>query len=406
MSTWKEKLENIKFSITTGDGKTYYPLWIRGEKGKEFNAAIYDFIDVPGSYVDRKNPQSNKYPLIFFFQGDDNIEQADAFEKSANDPRAWEVKHPFYGSINGQPTTLTRNDESYNVTQIKVDFWESVTEDYPESDISIKDRVNLKKANVLQSAGVSYLSGAKPKSSDVLKIKEVSNQTQGSFAKLLDNDTKITYQNAYSKSLKATDSLLSDSSTAYYSTQDLVNLPATFPKPVLSRIKSFKNAYESIKGILSDRNSKYYYESQAGSCLANACNASVNPINEDYVTREEVNEVSEILLQIYADYLATLDENQVDQYNIENSWSPDSELQMELYDLMSETISDLYVLAFNAKQERIVYAEKDTNLFLLVHKYMGLDLADENLENFRKINNIKNDELLVVRKERKLKYYV
>ena len=126
MSTWKEKLENIKFSIKTGDGKTYFPLLKITEKSKDYNSSEYDFINVEGTFVDRKKPRGSKFPLVFYFQGDDNIEQCNAFETSADDSRLWTVEHPFYGIIKGQPTNLKRNDSNYNITEITVDFFESI----------------------------------------------------------------------------------------------------------------------------------------------------------------------------------------------------------------------------------------------------------------------------------------
>ena len=82
--SWQERLKDIIFTIKTGDGKTFHPLWINGEKSKEFNISKYDFINVEGSFIDRKKPQSNLYPLVFYFQGDDNIEQANTFEASVD----------------------------------------------------------------------------------------------------------------------------------------------------------------------------------------------------------------------------------------------------------------------------------------------------------------------------------
>lgn len=77
-------------------------------------------------------------------------------------------------------------------------------------------------------------------------------------------------------------------------------------------------------------------------------------------------------------------------------------MQAQLNDLVIDAIGNLQVLAFEAKQERIVYTEKDSNLILLVHRYIGLDTEDKNLDNFRKINSIKNDELFLIPKGRKL----
>jgi len=104
--SWQDKLQNIQFSIKTGDGKEWFPLFKTGEKSKEFNTSIYDFIDVPKSLVERKQPKSSKYPLTFWFDGENHIETAEEFERSANDNRYWTITHPYYGTIKGQPLSI------------------------------------------------------------------------------------------------------------------------------------------------------------------------------------------------------------------------------------------------------------------------------------------------------------
>ena len=100
--SWQERL-NTEFTITTGDGKTFYPDWKVAEKNIEFNSTKYDFINVAGSLVVRKEPQGANYPLVFYFQGENCIDIANEFEESARDKRIWTIEHPFYGVIEGQP---------------------------------------------------------------------------------------------------------------------------------------------------------------------------------------------------------------------------------------------------------------------------------------------------------------
>ena len=65
--SWKDKIENGVFKITTGDGKVYKPLWKPGESSKEYNTTAHNFINLEGTLVDRKKPQSSKYPLTLWF---------------------------------------------------------------------------------------------------------------------------------------------------------------------------------------------------------------------------------------------------------------------------------------------------------------------------------------------------
>ena len=151
---------------------------------------------------------------------------------------------------------------------------------------------------------------------------------------------------------------------------------------------------------------KLRFESNAGAILANYADASVNPSESDYVVVTQIQQVAQNLSNLYADYLQILDQNTVGIYDTDNAWQPNVTAQNNLYELITYTIANLYNLGFESQQERIVYTTKETNLILLTHQYLGLDADDENIENFRQINNIKNEELFRIKKERKIIYYV
>lgn len=406
--SWKDRIYNSKFSIKCGDGKTYYPLWIRGEKGKDFNVKAYDFITVDGSFVERRKPKSNKFPFTFYFQGDTNIDQANDFEVSANDSRPWEVNHPFYGVIFGQPTNIKRNDNSYNVTQITVDFWESVSADFPNTNSAVNDRVTAKKSNVLHAARINFVANANPKTSDIEGIKDSVVQTRSAFLPLLDDtdNNKVNFENVYSSSLNAVDTLVNNSKQVITKSQQLYNLPSGYTKPLISKLKAFEMAFEHLKGFDKKPLGKLFFESQGATAIANMSEMSVYPLSTDYITRDDVQAVSQTLLKIYNDYLSIVDQNQVHIYDIENTYSPNADLQRALYEIITDAIGDLFTLAFAAKQQRITYTTKNTNLFLITHQYFGLDPEDVNLEKCRKINNIKNDELFRISKGREIKYFV
>lgn len=404
--SWEDKLKNTPFKITTGDGKVYTPLWINGETSVDFNIKKYEFINVEGSLVERKTPQANNYPLVFYFQGENNIDKSKEFVKSASDKRAWEVNHPFYGTIIGQPTTIQRVDESYNVTRFVVGFWETITEDYPKGKVSTKDQV-FKKVGIVNTYGISnYVIGAKPKSADISTIKENSKDVASKFDRLHTQDSYTTYKNVLATVVKSTDNIIASPGEVIDNNQKLLMLPSTYDIPVLKRIEALRAAYYEIKAIIKGKNDKYYFESQAGTTVAAISQAAVTPQADDYITRDQVNVSSSILQEVYNDYLETVDNAQVSRYDTVNEWSPNAALQQALYDLFTDTIGSLYQLAFGAKQERIVEVMEDSNLFLLTHRYMGLDVEDKNLELFRNINNIKNDELFKVKKGRKIKYFV
>jgi len=402
---WKERLENIKFTIKTGDGAVYYPLWRDSAKSTKLNFAKYDFINVRGSFIDRKESESGSFPLNFYFTGEDNLDQAKAFENSAKDKRLWTITHPFYGTLNGHPTNIERNDNSFGNTEINVLFWESIADDYPEDSDSIPDEVEDRVVR-LNSLGIqNYVSKAQPQTGDINDLKSSIEISAARFEpdKFSFND----YRALKNKALGDLNLLIQETLVAISTAQLVLSEPANFERNIRNKIDSVKSAYDEVKSTINQENrqSKYYFESQAATLIANLAKSSVNPLLDDYILRSDIESVNSELFGLYNDYLATIDANQIPLENINDEYSPDIDLQSSLIDLVTYTSQSLFVLSFDARQERSVILEKDSNLIVLTHRFLGL-ASDENLEIFKRINKIGLSEIYRIKKGRLITYYI
>jgi len=402
---WKERLENIKFTIKTGDGSVYYPLWRDSVKSTKLNFAKYDFINVKGSFIDRKESESGSFPLNFYFTGEDNLDQAKAFENSAKDKRLWTITHPFYGTLSGHPTNIERNDNSFGNTEINVLFWESIADDYPEDSDSIPDEVEDRVVR-LNSLGIqNYVSKAQPQTGDINDLKSSIEISAARFEpdKFSFND----YRALKNKALGDLNLLIQETLVAISTAQLVLSEPANFERNIRNKIDSVKAAYDEVKSTINQENrqSKYYFESQAATLIANLAKSSVNPLLDDYILRSDIESVNSELLGLYNDYLITIDANQIPLENINDEYSPDIDLQSALIDLVTYTSQSLFVLSFDARQERSIILEKDSNLIVLTHRFLGL-ASDENLEIFKRINKIGLSETYRIKKGRLITYYI
>jgi hypothetical protein len=403
---WKDRIDNIPFKIITGDGNEFLPLFKSSdsEKDKEFNTSSFEFISVYGTLVDRKKPKSGKFPLVFYFEGEDNITQANIFENSSDDPRPWIVIHPFYGRIVGQPLSIKRKDSFLNSTEVTVDFWESIPVDYPARNYSIKDNSRDLHDSVYLAASKSYVNNTKFSSADIAKNQVNILTIAGNAKKLQDNDTYSQFQNALNKGLKAIDNLLDGPLVAIESIQKFLDLPSRYEKAIAGRIASYEGTYERLKDSIDTLVDKKHFESIGASTIASMCDAMVNPLPTDYVLVSDIEKMYTKLNDIHEDYKKVLDEKKVSIYDVNKSYSPDATVQHELGKMVTFTLANLFKLTFSAKRERIVYTTKKTNAMLLVHRYVGLDANDENIELFLKRNNIILNELFTIQKDRKIVY--
>lgn len=399
-------LENIEFKIETGDGRLYFPLWRGGSKETEYNTSLFDFINVTGTLVDRKKPKSPFFNLVFWFQGENYLSIAENFEISAADNRPWKVVHPIYGIILGQPLSLKRNDDNINIVEITVPFWESIEADYPFSNFDIKDNTRDKKFQIDSFASFSYTTNNPIAPDDIPKIKISLVDMSGSMKSMQDNSTYSEFQNQLNKGLKAVDNLLQDPFDAIQQVQAFLDLPSTYAQVLEARIASYEAIYARLESTISSVADKKYFESISASLIASYSVALVTPQNGDYILVSDVFNASQKLATLYSKYLAKLDTLKVSIYDVNNSFNPDASVQSELSSLVMYTISNLYKLSFEAKREKIIIVDKDTNPILLVHRYIGLDFNDENLVNFITTNDIKLRELFLIKKGREVRFQV
>lgn len=402
--TWEDRINSITFSIQTGDGLMWFPLWKGGEKETEFNTSSFNFINVYGTLVDRKKTQGGKFPLVFWFEGEDNITQADRFEASCDDPRAWTVIHPLYGQILGQPISIKRDDSNLNVTEISIPFWETIDADYPTSNFSVKDNTMDRHRNVFNSSMSSFDQNNKLSSIDIPFMADSIYDMSGAMQSIQDGNTYADFQNALNSALKATDNLLSDPLNAIQNVQNFLDLPSVYIQAIEGRIASYENIYWRLKSSITTITEKKYFESIGASVISCICVTVVNPITGDYVLVSDVDKMVSRLKVIYNDYLATLDTLSVSIYDVNKTYIPDATVQSDINSLVIYTIANLFVMAFESKREYIVYTTKKTNAILLTHRYLGLDDNDTNLSMFIKTNNIKFNELFSIDKGREIRY--
>jgi hypothetical protein len=408
--SWIDNVENTIFTIRTGDGKTYTPdLPINYETEKQFNAATFEFIDVPGALITRKLPRARKFNMVFYFQGEQNIEFADAFDKSSNDPRAWLVRHPQYGDITGQPISISRNDTKLNATEITVDFWETIVTTFPAAFIPTADQVISFTTAFHIVSPVNYASKVNLKPRDVTGITNFANTLTAIVQKGMDTVNYAEFTTDVNQMMFAINNLITVPVNAISMIHQVCLFPAKLELSVALRIEMIGAIYTSLATLLSNQptvNNKAFFETTAGIMICTMANSIIAPLDGDYVTRDQVAVAQQNLIDIYNDYLLTLD-NAYTEINIfGKAFSASQESQTALQDVVLSTLTNLYTLAFGAKQERVVMLEKDGQLIVLAHKYMGLDQADVNIETFRTINNFKNNYLFLIPAGTQLKYYV
>jgi len=405
---WQDSITNIVFTIQTGDGKKFTPLWQPGEFSKEYNQTAFEYIDVPGSYVARKQPRARRFPMTFFFQGDDCIDQAKAFDTSADDPRPWVLHHPYYGNLNVQPIEIRYNNTAYNVSEVTCDLWETITISLPAATIDVQDNISDKVIACAEISPVDYSNKVALKPTDLTGIVAYVNGINARVQKVLTDADYSDYTNSINSTFNALGQMLTDPSSGITAIENTILQPASFSLSVVARTANITSfMIDALAAILiPTRNNSAFYEAVGGLTVASFASAVANPLPTDYVTRADVATQSDALSTLYQSYLTQMDALYNDDPNSTIAYSASQGTQNALQDLVLATLSGLSQIAFNAKQERVIMTEKDSNLIVLTQRYMGLDPDDNNINTFRTINKIKNNSIFLVKKGTQITYYV
>ena len=408
---WVDQIETGMI-ITTGDGKVYNPLYTNTAKSFDFNLSEFDFPHVRGTLVDRRERKGRKYSLEIYFQGEDHLEVAAQFEESSLDKRAWIVSHPMHGTMLMHPASLTFDNTGINVSKITGSLIETLGDVAPKTTVPPKEHTVLAVEKFNESSGSAF--EGKLKGADSTDINHITLEMLGIYDEaeplINDNDQANEYFNLFNTANSLVLDLTDEPLTAINAVTAVINYPSLFAITVQARINMLITQFENLSSSIAELitpNEKLIYENMAGSLVAAMVNASVNPLDSnDYGNSVDVLGVIDSINSTYSDFIENLDSLQSDNGGDVDSYVPDWQSASDLSGLVAFATSNLYNIALNSKQERIVFLEVDSNLIVQAHRFYGLTVNDSTIDEFRRNNKIGLSENLQIKKGRELKHYI
>jgi len=410
--SWEEQLQ-ARMKITTGDGKVYEPFYqLSSNQGSfDFNISEFEFPEVSGTKVDRRLPKGTRYPLEFFFQGADNIDQFKAFSTSSKDVRPWEVLHPVYGLIIAHPVSISFDNSGINTTKISVTIIETILDDGPQTTLAPKENAGAVVQKAKDQNNTSFTNQVTaPTVTDVtLMQSNVENLYKDSEGLIGNQIIADEYFNIYTVALSKINTAISDVTIGITFIQDFITYPSLFLQTVFNRIKVLANQALTLTDILENlttKNKKKIFENQKGSIVLAVVESAVTPLEGDYENAVDVLSVIESVLSIYNTYIAELQTLQSLNGFEQDAYIPDYDFLFNLNYSVNYAVSNLFEIALSAQQERIIYLEEDSNVIIQAHRFYGLLADDSTIQKFIKTNKIGMNELVQLEKGRLIKYYV
>ena len=394
--SWKDRLMDIPFEIITRDGSVFKPLWKNAVKNVKYNTEGFDFVGVPGSYVERKERSGNQYPLLFYFQGEDCIEQARNFDIATSDKRPLKIKHPFLGEFKCQPLSWKFDYSSYNVVQITGVVWETLSNKYPQKTKLPNEDVFATKVTIESRAIITITKSiVKATAENIRSTSKIVEQIGAKYKLLVQTDTEAAdLRNRIRLAQSGAQNILEDIENYTRQAINLINFPFDIAQDIDTKVDLIIENIETLADIFLRENDKdkELYEFQSAIMLSELAR---NVVDADYETIGDVFNTIDRLSSIYESVLD----------NMEGAgYIQDSELSNSLDVIINTSFQSLYDQAFESKQERTVLIPEDSNVIVLAHKYYGP--GDDNFNEFVERNGIGVNELLQVNKGREIIYFV
>lgn len=413
--SWIEQIKN-QYIIQTGDGREHIPKWISASRSKEFNVSRFEFVKIKGSKLDRRLPMGTEYDIEVYFDGENHLDLAQALWDSADDPRDWTLRHPLYGVANVAPLKLKFDDKDRNCTKITGIVQESILDSNPKGSINPVDKIAADQESLIDIFNAYFqaaipLPGPRQKNTLLSNTSKIYEQGKTIATTADEVDAYFDLFN------KANDAILNATQfplQAIQTINEMINYPSKFITSVKQRIDNLVTQYTTISEAMlglflnaafpMSKSDKVIYENNMGVLIGSIAVASTT--NYQYSNRSEVTEVINIIADTFDDYKLNLDSIQSDESGSTDDYTANFEGQKDLSDLVNETISNLYIISQNQKQERTKYIDKDSNLIILAHRFYGLQVDDSTIRQFIDVNKIGLNELLQIEKGRTITYYV
>lgn len=406
--SWLDKIKT-ELIIQTGDGKQYKPQWLNATKKVEYNVAEFDFPNVEGTLVKRGKPKGSRYNLELYFQGENNLDDARRFELSAADSRPWNITHPYYGRLTVQPLALDFDNTAHNISKITGTVVETISDEYPKATSDPKNKIVNDSDTCNEAAADAYVYNSKPVAADITSQKSYNTLAYENAAKYCPQDMGEELYNLYNQAAGLLTNLNTEVKVAASAMQKVIKFPAYFTTGINERLSVLGGTFNSIRTGLPDaptKNQKSAYELNNGTGITAMLVAAGTPATGDYTNRLAVLDTAELLIGYYNQYLADLDSLQTSTGGAPDSYIPNADSLQLLANLFNYTLSSLFVIAADAKQQRSIVLTQDSNWVLLAHKLIGLAPDDSTITQIMEWNNAGLNTVLQVKANTRVYYYV
>ena len=174
------------------------------------------------------------------------------------------------------------------------------------------------------------------------------------------------------------------------------------------------NQFQSLRTQIQPKNSyqkisvatKQLYAVSGAAAISSLAVAAATPLQGNYTNMTSVLNVISLVTKSYNLFISDLDSLQSTNGAAIDSYIPDYNAFISLRDLVSFVVANLFSVALLSKRERTIILDNDTNLVVLTHMIYGLDEFDNNMNELMANNGWGINQLIQIKKNTKVVYYI
>ncbi len=391
--SWKERIEQT-IKLTTADGKVYEPLHLDSPRRVDFNVSQFEFPNIDGTLVNRQNIKGYKYDITIVFQELNHRETYLQFEQSVKDKRPIEVLHPMFGLFNAHIISMVDDPTGISSTRVSLSLVETISEEYPKTSTDANEQVGLDFESTNEQITETFDNNIELETSDEINIQAKTDSAyELGSASVTSGDESNEYILLYNASSNSTADLI-----------DFLTYPSEFISSVLTRLNLLKAQFDALSLVVSTPNDKMIYELFGNAFVSAMVNTSVNPLDDDYENTDDVLNVIDIISGVYNEFITNLDDMQTPNGSETDSYIPNYETISTLTSMVNFALANLFDIALTANQQRKAILNANSNVILLAHRFCGV--GEDNINKFMNQNGMSLSEVIEVKKDREVVYYV
>lgn len=403
---WQDRLRDAAY--TSPNGTRIRFSYEDVEHEFDINGTSYQFPDAIGTYVQRMNVSSRRYPMRVIFHGDNYDVEANLFEALLLEQGVGRLEHPIYGTIDVVPFgSVSRSDElvsAANQAVFKVTFWNTIGLVYPTNQIdpaaavvSAVDEYNQVAA--VQFDAVTQIDTAVEQASFKNQYQALLNTVKSTLETVAKEQAEVgkQFQDIFDSIDTGIDTLVGDPTTLAFQTIALVQSPARAATSIETRLSAYASLVGSILSELPLNPVDFHTRDLYASTSVTGSVLSV--VNNQFSFKTAALAAADDLLTTFDTLVAWRD----DQYQSFDQIDT-GETYQQLQKAVALAAGFLVEISFSLRQERQIVLDRNRTIVDLCAELYGS--IDDQLDFLINTNNLSGSEILELPRGRRILYYV